>query len=96
MVVVDRLVAGRCGHAADQRVGGIAAERQRRILAGASEVAVNGLSHERGHRHSPTSRLVSEVAEGGFGKPEIGRHEVSHDGITISRYFDAVNGNQSA
>jgi hypothetical protein len=96
VVVVDRLVAGRRCHAADQGVGGIAAEGKRRILARASEVAVNGLSHEEGHRDSPTSSLVSEVAEGGFGKSEIGRHELSHDGTTISRYRDDVNGNRSA
>jgi len=92
MVVVDRLVAGRGGHAADQRVGGIAAEGKCRVFAGASEVAVDGLSHQQGHGDSPTSRLVSEVAEGGFRKPEIGCHEAWHDGTTISRYTDAVNG----
>jgi hypothetical protein len=96
VVVVDRLVAGRRCDAADQGVGGIVAERERRIFTDTSEIAVNGLSHEEGHRDSPPSRLVSEVAEGGFGKPKIGRHELSHDGITISRYCDAVNGNQSA
>jgi len=94
MVVVDRLVASRRCDAADQGVGGIAAERKRRILARASEVAVNSLSREEGHRDSPTSCLVSEVAEGGLGKPEIGRHELAHDRITILRYRDAVNGKQ--
>ena len=96
VVVVDRLVAGRRCDAADQGVGGIAAEGKRRIFTDTPEVAINGLSHEEGHRDSPTSRLISEVAEGGFGEPEIGRHELSHDGIMISRYCDAVNGNQSA
>lgn len=90
MVVVHRLIAGRGRHAPDQRVGGIAAERKRRVRLGAPEISVDRLADEKGHGHPAPFGLVSKFAERGFGKAKVCRHEPSHGDMTRSPYREYV------
>jgi hypothetical protein len=90
VVVVDGLVAGRAGHDSDDAVGRIAAQRDRRPLAGPAEVPIHGLPYEGRQRHAPSSRLVPELAVDPLGEAQVRRHQSSHRGITISEYRASV------
>lgn len=61
--MVDRLVAGRAGHGADDPVGRVAAERQRRPFLRPAEVAVYGFTHDGRERDAALSGYLGFVKE---------------------------------
>ncbi len=83
--MVDRFVARRALHAANDCIGGIVSVGGSGLVIGAAEVAIDRFTHDGRQGHAPPPGLVPELPVGRLVEAEVRGDISSHHDMTISR-----------